>query len=62
MSLTAILSSAEASAGYLNKNSNNLKNRKRAVDDGKRERLPFLSCPALSYSFFPASLRHNREL
>ena len=36
--ITASLSSAEAPARYPYKNSNNRKNRKRAGDDGKREK------------------------
>ena len=42
------LSSAEAPAGYPNKNSNNRKNRKRAGDDGKRE------TPGALFFFLPS--------
>ena len=58
------LSSAEVPAGYPYKNSNNLRNRKHAGDDGKREKagkgisslfpLPIVPL-ALSFSFSPAS-------
>ena len=46
------LSSAEASAGYPYKNSNNRKNRKCAADDGKREKARsfLLSFPFPSYT------------
>ena len=55
----AVHSSAEAPAGYPNKNSNNRKNRKRAGYDGKRAEAsllssPFPSCPARSLFFLPS--------
>ena len=49
------LSSPEAPAGYPYKNSNDRKNRKRAKDDGKREKF-FPSYPARSLRLFLPSL------
>ena len=62
------LSSAEAPAGYPNKNSNNekIESARGTREEGKGGKTPVFSLPlpivppALSFSFSPASLRHKK--